>query len=406
MDSTRQHGDSNAESQILLLIAVNALFGFAIGFSSPSVAPLIVALGVSISFVGQAQTAGGLGATFLRLPLGITMDRIGRKPFIILGGLVTLLGFVSYTLATFWLLLGAGIALVALDYAIRGTASSAALGDSTRSGSVGRVFSVDLGVTEGAATIAPLLGGYLATTMAIPLRFIFWTSAVLITAGILVILIGYNPVQTPKSQKGASSTWRSYIRPDRRMLPILAVVALDATAWRISFPFWTLYVFKEMNATQEQLGIFLAISAAIPALTGLTLGSRLDRLGRKPFLAMSEWCAIGTFLPLLLTSQPEFSYIAAVFGGLVYSLWVPALNAYVVDHFGREKFGQTLGTMSLISGLASAASPALGGWMWDNISPKAPFILTLVLAIAVGLIIWFKVEEKEDETPTPRTEPI
>ena len=193
--------------------------------------------------------------------------------------------------------------------------------------------------------------------------------------------------------------------PDRRMLPILAVVALDATAWRISFPFWTLYVFKEMNATQEQLGIFLAISAAIPALTGLTLGSRLDSLGRRPFLAMSEWCAVGAFLPLLLFSQPEFSYIAAVFGGLVYSLWVPALNAYVVDHFGREKFGQTLGTMSLISGLASAASPALGGWMWDNISPKAPFILTLVLAIAIGLIIWFKIEEKEDRTPTPRTEP-
>jgi MFS family permease len=189
------------------------------------------------------------------------------------------------------------------------------------------------------------------------------------------------------------------------MLPILAVLAVDATAWRISFPFWTLYVFKEMNATQEQLGIFLAISAAIPALTGLTLGSRLDRLGRRPFLAMSEWCAIGAFLPLLLTSQPEFSYIAAVFGGLVYSLWLPALNAYVVDHFGRERFGQTLGTMSLISGLASAASPALGGWMWDNISPKAPFILTLVLAIAIGLIIWFKIEEKESKTSMPRTEP-
>ena len=123
MGYTRQGSRSDAESQILLLIAVNALFGFAIGFSSPSVAPLIVALGVSISFVGQAQTVGGLGTTFLRLPIGVAMDRIGRKPFIILGGLVTLLGFVSYSFATFWLLLGSGIVLVALDYTIRGTAS-------------------------------------------------------------------------------------------------------------------------------------------------------------------------------------------------------------------------------------------------------------------------------------------
>ena len=404
MDSTRQQGRSSAESQILLLIAVNALFGFAVGFSSPSVAPLIVALGVSISFVGQAQTIGGLGTTFLRLPLGVAMDRIGRKPFIVLGGLVTLLGFISYSLATFWLLLGAGLVLIAIDYAIRGTASSAALGDSARSGSVGRIFSTDLGITESAATIAPLVGGYLATAMAIPSRLIFTVSAVLVTAGILTILVGYNPRPIRETPKGTSISWRSFIRPDRRMLPILAIVALDAIAWRISFPFWTLYVFKEMNATQEQLGIFLAISAGIPALTGLTLGSRLDKLGRKPFLAMSEWSAIGAVLPLLLTSRAEFSYIAAVFSGLVYSLWVPALNAYVVDHFGREKFGQTLGTMSLVAGLASAASPALGGWMWDNISPKAPLILTLVLAVAIGFIIWFKLEEKKDGTRTPRPE--
>jgi len=128
-------------------------------------------------------------------------------------------------------------------------------------------------------------------------------------------------------------------------------------------------------------------------LTGLTLGSKLDKVGRRPFLAVSEWCAVGAFLPLLLTSRPEFAYISAVFWGLVYSLWMPAINAYIVDHFGRERFGQTLGTMSLIAGLASAASPALGGWMWDSISPKAPFILTLILASSIGFIIWFKIKE-------------
>jgi DHA1 family multidrug resistance protein-like MFS transporter len=401
MDSTHQHGDSSAERQILLLIAVNAIFGFAIGFSAPSVAPLIVVLGVSISFVGQAQTVGGLGSTFLRLPIGVAMDRIGRKPFIILGGLVTLLGFVSYSLSTFWLLLGAGIMLVTLDYAIRGTASSASLGDAAKAGRIGRVFSLDLGVTESAATIAPILGGYVATVMAVPSRFIFATSAGLTLIAIAIVSILYKPAPVQQTQARTVGSWKEFVRVDKRILPLLVVVALDAAAWRISFPFWTLYIFKEMNATQEQLGIALAISAGIPALTGLTLGSKLDKIGRKPFLALSEWSAIGAFLPLLLSSRPEFAYISAVFWGLVYSLYVPALNAYVVDHFGREKFGQTLGTLSLASGLASAASPALGGWMWDNISPKSPFILTLVLANVVGMIIWFKIEEKKDETPRP-----
>lgn len=400
MSSKDNQSRSDAESQILLLIAADALFGFSIGFSSPSIAPLIVALGVSISFVGQAQTVGGLSATFLRFPVGVAMDRIGRKPFIIMGGLMTLVGFFSYSLATFWLLLGAGIVFVSIDYAIRGTASSASLGDAARSGSVGRVFSIDLGVTETAGTIAPIIGGYVATAMAIPSQTIFSVSAALAGAAILTVLVGYKPAPIRRAPETERQSWRSILRVDKRILPILTVVALDATAWRISFPFWTLYVFKEMHATQEQLGIFLAISAGIPALTGLTLGSKLDKVGRKPFLVLSEWSAIGTFLPLLLATQPEFSYISAVFGGLVYSLWVPAINAYVVDHFGREKFGQTLGTISLVAGLASAASPALGGWLWDNISPKAPLILTLILAIVIGLIIWFRIEETRPETPT------
>lgn len=399
MSSKDNQPRSDAESQILLLIAADALFGFSIGFSSPSIAPLIVALGVSISFVGQAQTVGGLSATFLRLPVGVAMDRIGRKPFIIMGGLMTLVGFFSYSLATFWLLLGAGIVFVSIDYAIRGTASSASLGDAARSGSVGRVFSIDLGVTETAATIAPIIGGYVATAMAVPSQTIFSVSAALAGAAILTVLVGYKPAPIRRAPETERHSWRSILRVDKRILPILTVVALDATAWRISFPFWTLYVYKEMHATQEQLGIFLAISAGIPALTGLTLGSKLDKVGRKPFLALSEWSAIGTFLPLLLATQPEFSYISAVFGGLVYSLWVPAINAYVVDHFGREKFGQTIGTISLVAGLASAASPALGGWLWDNISPKAPLILTLILAIVIGLIIWFRIEEPRPETP-------
>ena len=392
-NSEIEHEEPEASKQIALLIVVDALFGFAIGFSSPSVAPLVFGLGVSISLVGQAQTVGGLGATLLRLPAGVLMDRMGRKPFILIGGLITLTGFLSYSQATSWVLLGAGIVLVSLDIAIRGMASYASLGDVAKSGGLGRVFSVDLGVTQTAATIAPLAGGYVATALSIPSSMIFATSAGLAGMALIAVLVGYKPRPIRQTQFMISQFKWSLIRPDKRLTPLLIILGLDAVAWRVSLPFWTLYIFKEMNATQEQLGIALAIAAGIPALTGLTLASKLDKIGRRPFLAVSEWCAIGAIIPLFLGWRPEFAYFSAVFWGLVYSLWSPAINAYIVERFGREKFGQTYGTMSLISGAVSAASPALGGWLWDNVSPKAPFTLTLILAVIIGFIIWFKIKE-------------
>ena len=233
----------NPVRQISLLIAVDALFGFAIGFSSPAVAPLVFAIGVSISFVGQAQTVGGLGATFLRLPMGVLSDKIGRKPFILIGGLVTLAGFLSYSLATFWVLLGAGIVLVSIDLAIRGTALYASLGDVAKSG-LGRVFSLDLGVTQTAATVAPLLGGFMATTMSLPSRLIFATSAGLIGFALIVVLVFHKPEPIRRTQNTRDVSKWSFIRPERKLLPLLIIVALDAAAWRLSFPFWTLYIFK------------------------------------------------------------------------------------------------------------------------------------------------------------------
>ena len=158
------------------------------------------------------------------------------------------------------------------------------------------MFSLDLGVTESAGTIAPIVGGYIATVMAIPSRFMFATSAVLVLIAIAVVSIAYKPAPVQQTQARTVDSWREYVRVDKRILPLAIVVALDAAAWRISFPFWALYIFKEMNATQEQLGIALAISAGIPALTGLTLGEEA-RQGRQKAIPSLERMELNRSIP-------------------------------------------------------------------------------------------------------------
>jgi MFS family permease len=325
------------------------------------------------------------------------MDRIGRKPFILLGSLITFFGTLSYSLANTWLLLGAAIIFVSLDFPIRATATSASISDSEKSQRLGEAFSLDMGATQAAATAAPLLGGYVATTFGVSTHALFATSASLVLVAMLIVWFGYRPRPRERAPLMSKEHHKWFVLPDRRIVPALVIVTIDGIAWRISSSFWTLYVFKAMNANQAQLGTAIAIAAGVPAITGFTLGSRLNRANRKLILAVSEWCAIGAFLPLLLGPTPEFAYISAVFVGLVNALWQPSLYAYVIDRFGREKFGQTLGTLTLLSGLASSASPLLGGWLWDNVSPKMPFVVTLVLAIMTGAVVWSKLEDKSNK---------
>ncbi len=255
----------------------------------------------------------------------------------------------------------------------------------------------DLGVTQTAATIAPLIGGYAVTYLRVSRRTVFSSSAAIIVVTLLLVWLFYQP--PPLERVGAARAEKWFILPDKRIFSVLVVVTLDAFSWGMSTTqFWGLYIFEVMNATQEQLAIAIAISTGVQALSGFTLGSRLDRVGRRPFLAFSEWCAVGAVLPLLLGWRVEFEYISALFWGLVTSLWRPALYAYVVENFGREKFGRTLGLLLLVSGAVGATASLIGGLMWDNVSPKLPFMTTMLLATITGIVIWFKLKEKTNDS--------
>jgi len=127
--------------------------------------------------------------------------------------------------------------------------------------------------------------------------------------------------------------------------------------------------------------------SASPAISALALGPMLDKWRRTWFLAVSEFMALGAITPILLATTPEVAYFASIFWGLVYGLWVPAINSFILDTVGNENFARATGNLSLLTGIFSTPSPAIAGWLYDNVSPKAPFITTLIGAIVIGVLI-------------------
>jgi len=113
----------------------------------------------------------------------------------------------------------------------------------------------------------------------------------------------------------------------------------------------------------------------------------LDRWKPKWFLAVSELVAIGSITPILVGTRPEVAYLSAVFWGLNYGLWVPAMHSLILDTVGSKSFGRASGSVNVLASLLSIPSPAIAGWLYDNVSPKVPFIVTLIGAIAIGVLM-------------------
>jgi hypothetical protein len=69
------------------------------------------------------------------------------------------------------------------------------------------------------------------------------------------------------------------------------------------------------------------------------------------------------------------------------------MNSFILDTVGNESFARASGNVSLLANILSIPSPAIAGWLFDNISPKAPFAITLIGAITTGILILLLLKE-------------
>lgn len=146
--------------------------------------PLLI--GVAIGIYGLTQ------ATF-QIPLGLLSDRIGRKPVIVAGLLVFAVGSViAASTENIWVII-AGRAIQGMGAVAAATMALAA--DLTREQNRAKVMSV-IGMTIGMSFMLAMIIGPLINEWA-GMSGIFWVTAVLAVAGILLILFA---VPQPKKQ--------------------------------------------------------------------------------------------------------------------------------------------------------------------------------------------------------------
>jgi len=388
--------------EVLLVIVVNSIFGFAVGFGAPSVTSLIVFLNVAMAFVGNVRAIVQALATLIRPLLGPMVDRYGPKAFYLLGGTTTAVGYLAYALAESWGLLAVGLLFANLDMYIRAFSSTVAVGKGSIASTRGKAFSLDLGVTQFASTVSPLVGGYVADRFQFSFREVFGVAVGLMIVGLILMALKF-PSQA-KSEPTPSFLLKRYVKQafttDRRLRTFAYLSALDWSLWGLSFPFYYIFIYKQFGTTTEQLGIVVAIGSASPALASFLLGPVLDRVRPTRFLVISEFMALGAILPILVGARIEMAYFSAIFWGLVYGLWMPAMNSYVLDTVGHDSFARASGNVSLLASLLSIPSPAIAGWLYDNVSPKAPFVITMIGALATGVLILLLMSEPRSRDQT------
>jgi EmrB/QacA subfamily drug resistance transporter len=140
-----------------------------------------------------------------------------------------------------------------------------------------------------------------------------------------------------------------------------------------------------VNAYLLLLGAFVLIGGSAADLYGRR---RIFVLGVAVFIAASVACGLAPNIAMLILSRAIQGFGAA--------LLTPASLAMLGATFGEQERSQAIGIWAGAAALTMAAGPALGGWLVDQVSWRAIFLLNGPLAIAAaGLALRFGCESSD-----------
>ncbi|MBI3671619.1 MFS transporter [Candidatus Azambacteria bacterium] len=345
-------------------------------------------LGLDKAFIGLSEGLVTSGSSIFRVVAGLLTDKLGKKkPFIFLGYFFSL---IARFLLAFTTLGSAVLGLRFLDGVGKGMKDSpkdALIADSTDEKSRGRGFGIARMLDTFGSVVGPLaLFGLLYFLKDSQLKYqiilVFTAVPLLITLAILKFKVREAAVseKMPEAHLSATLPKRFYI-----FLGIMFLFSLGNS----SDAFLILRA-QDVGVTLLAIPLVYALFNFVYASASVPLGSLSDRIGREKVI-MLGWLAYAlSYLGFAFADTSYQIWLLFAFYGLYYATTEGVAKAFVADMVSADHRGRAYGIYKTTVGLVALPASFIAGFLWDKISPSAPFLFSAILSFAsLFLLILF-----------------
>ncbi len=381
-------GVSTLHTAILLGSLSFGILGFALPIYAKQ-------MGASALEIGGMLSIFAVMITIARPLVGWGIDRLGRKPFLVIS-------FLFYALAMILFGIAQSVSTLYLARFVQGIGSALlwipayTVATELSEGNWGRaVGSVDMSASR---------GGFFGTFIGFALMFIVnpfalaWTLSFgmygLMTL-IAALLIWRGVPETraaPESQTPAEDN-----RLDRdRLFRLMAIVFLTGMSMAMISPLLMIFLQDRFTTDVPELARAFIPAGLVYAYLPGRMGGLSDRFGRAPLMAVGLF---GAGLVSLL--MPWMTSLLALSGlwlleAIGFSAAAPAEGALVADLTGKNVRGTGYGLYTFASGLGLTIGPLLGGWLYDSAGHAVPFYVNgCALFLGAFLVLWLLGSRKD-----------
>jgi len=202
-------------------------------------------------------------------------------------------------------------------------------------------------------------------------------------------MVGFTRPPCDAGVIAATPAFDAGLSQQRKWLTLVATIVgssmalLDGSVVNIALPAIQRALHADAAATQWIVNAYLLLLGALVLIGGSAADlygrRRIFVLGVVVFIVASIACGLAPNVVVLIVSRAVQGFGAA--------LLTPASLAILGATFGEHERSKAIGIWAGAGALMMAAGPMLGGWLVDQISWRAIFLLNVPLAIAAATLM-------------------
>lgn len=316
--------------------------------------------------------------------IGKLIDKLGRKPILIMGILVYSISYLIFSIATTTLLLYIARTIQGIASALMGISIYSIVADTHNFNNISKGF----GKVNSAKSTGNIYGCILSFLILSKVSFLKGWKILFIIFALASLFALFKVITTFKESRSVTINKKFNIKNySSNTIKLLFIVFISCLSSSMVSPI--LMVYLQDKVTTDISGLALAFFPAliVGSLLSVKIGVISDKLGKNKSMLIGMFIGgINIIILPGLKSLLMFSIIWSILsiGGILYNLAESGL--YTQLNMANDN-GEIFGIYTLVSDIGVMIGPLIGGFLYETISKTSPFYLNGISMIIVAIFI-------------------
>ena len=369
-----------------------------------SVMPLfLMSIGASKTQISLIEGIAESTASIMKALSGFWSDKIGKnKPFMIIGYATTALITPLYAFVINPIQVLVLRFIERLGKGVRTAPRDSLISASIKKNETGKSFGFHKMMDNSGAILGPLLASSILFFRPGDFKTIFILAAIPAIIGVFIIIFLIKEKKKQEKVTRSKVAFKHLPKNYYIFLFIIGVFTLGNSTDSLM-----LIRLSETGINESFVPLIYMIFNTVSVLLAVQIGKLSDKIGRVKLIILGFLIYSFVYLMFGAFNNVTVFILMFVLYGVYSALTDTCQKALVSDLVNKEMKGTGFGLYHAVLGIMLLPASAIGGYLYDNVSPSATFYFGSSLSlIAAIMMILFMVKLKNDKSKSMENETV